>query len=109
MYQDFSARALPDDHPQSAATSRREEAGKLLRRYPHLSEGEVARLIELYRQFSALDKALTLSDEKLAPKFELFAADHRSKIRTPFRQYAALLVYLALTIIAIAWAASAAS
>jgi hypothetical protein len=109
MFQDFSARALPPDHPQSAATMRREEAAGLIRRYPNLSEAELARLINLYREFSALDMALTMSDEELAPKLDRFSADHRAKIRTPFRQYAALILYLVLTIIALAWAASVAS
>lgn len=109
MYQDFSARALPDDHPQSAAAMRRDEAAGLIRRYPNLSETELARLINLYREFSALDTALTLSDHELAPNLDRFSADHRSKIRTPFRQYAALILYLVLTIIALAWAASYAS
>ena len=88
---------------------RREEAGDLIRRYPNLSEIELARLINLYREFSALDMALTMSDEELAPRLDRFSADHRSKIRTPFRQYAALILYLVLTIIALAWAASVAS
>jgi hypothetical protein len=109
MFQDFSARALPDDHPQSAAAMRREEAGQLIRRYPNLSETELARLINLYREFSALDTALTLSDERLASNFDRFTTDHRAKIRTPFRQYAALILYLVLTIIGLAWAASVAS
>ena len=109
MFQDFSARALPDDHPQSAAAMRREEAGELIRRYPNLSEIQLTRLINLYREFSALDMALTLSDQELAPKLDRFSADHRSKIRTPFRQYAALILYAVLTVIALAWAASYAS
>ena len=81
MFQDFSARALAPDHPQSAATMRREEAGDLIRRYPNLGEIELARLINLYREFSALDMALTMSDEELAPRLDRFSADHRSKMQ----------------------------
>ena len=109
MFQDFGARALPDDHPQSAAAIRREEAGGLIKRYPNLSETELARLINLYREFSALDMALALSDEELAPGLDRFSAEHRSKIRPPFRHYAALLLYAVLTVIGLAWAASVAS
>jgi hypothetical protein len=93
------ARAAPIGTPQ-------EQVRLLLARYPNLGETELARLINLYRGFSALDSALLLSDEALAPRLDRFTQDHRSKVRPPFRQYAGLLFYAVLTIGALAWAIS---
>lgn len=81
-----------------------EEARELIARYPGLSEIELARLINLYRGFSALDMALLLSDERLAPRLDRFSNEHRSKIRTPFRQYAGLLMYAVVTLAVVVWA-----
>jgi hypothetical protein len=109
MFRDSGAKALSLDESQFRATSARDEAVSLITRYPNLSEAELARLIHLYRRFSALDMALAISNEKLAPNLDRFSADHRSKIRTPFRQYAALVGYAVVTIAALTWAASVAS
>lgn len=86
-----------------------EEAAELIDRYPNLSEVELARLINLYRDFSALDSALIISDRKLGPKLDRFYGDHRSKLRAPLRQYAALVLYGVLTIGAVVWAWGVAS
>ena len=75
----------------------------------NLSETDLARLINLYRQLSALEMALMLSDDKLAPKLDRFSADHRMEFRTPFRQYAALVGYAVAGVAAVAWAAMSAS
>jgi hypothetical protein len=81
-----------------------EQVKDLVGRYPNLSEIELARLINLYRQLSALDMALMLSDETIAPSLDRFSKDHRSAVRPPFRQYAGLLAYAVLTIGAVIWA-----
>jgi hypothetical protein len=109
MFQEFSAKALAPEPPAAPAPRPLEEARALIGRYPNLSETDLARLINLYRQLSALEMALMLSDEKLAPKLDRFSADHRSKIRTPFRQYAALVGYAVVGVAAVAWAAMSAS
>ena len=109
MFQSFSARALPFERSQSPAPRSAEEARELIRRYPNLSEIELARLINLYREMSALDVALMLSDERLAPSLDRFSTDHRSEIRRPFRQYAALVGYALIGVAALAWAAAFAS
>jgi hypothetical protein len=109
MFQEFSAKALASEPPAAPAPRPLEEARALIGRYPNLSETELARLINVYRQLSALDMALMLSDEKVAPRLDRFSADHRSKIRTPFRQYAALVGYAVLGVAAVAWAATSAS
>jgi hypothetical protein len=53
--------------------------------------------------------ALMLSDEKLASRMDRFSADNRSRIRTPFRQYAALVAYAFVGVAVITWAAAFAS
>lgn len=102
-----AASSLPAIHAESGGT-RQEQARALIGRYPNLSEIELARLINLYREFSALDTALMLSDEALAPRLDRFTAEHRSRVRPPFRQYAGLLFYTVLTMAALAWAVAVA-
>lgn len=80
----------------------------LVGRYPDLSETELARLIDLYRGFSALDTALILSDDALAPRLDRFTTEHRSRVRPPFRQFAGLLFYAVATLGMLAWAISVA-
>ena len=104
MFQDFSAKGLSAGEQEAAPLSAFEEARELIGRYPNLSDAELARLINLYRELSALEMAFMLSDEKLAPRLDRFAGDHRSKIRTPFRQYAALVVYAVVAVATVAWA-----
>jgi hypothetical protein len=105
MFQDLSAKALAFESSQSTPRGPLEEARELIARYPNLSEIELARLIDRYRHLSALDMALMLSDEKLAPRLDLFSGDHRTRIRTPFRQYAALVAYGLVGVAVVLWAA----
>ena len=109
MFQELSAKALAVDPAQAPAPRPLEEARELISHYPNLSETDIARLIKVYRQLSALEMALMLSDEKLQPKLDRFSVDHRSKIRTPFRQYAALVAYAVVGVAAVVWAAMSAS
>jgi hypothetical protein len=104
MFQDFGAKALAQQ-PISRANAAR-QAVELIGRYPNLSEIELARVINLYRELSALDMALMLSDEELAPKLDHFSRDHGRRLRTPFRQYAALVGIAAAGIIVAVWAAT---
>lgn len=80
------------------------DASELIARYPQLSENELTRLINLYREMPALDAALMISDEALGPKLDRFVKDHRKRIRTPFRQYAALAMTAVLGLTMTAWA-----
>jgi len=109
MFQSFSAKALVFEQPHAPAPRPADEARELLSRYPNLSETALARLINLYRGLSALDVALMLSDEKLAPHLDRFSAEHRSRIRTPFRQYAALVAYAVAGLVMLAWVIAGAS
>jgi hypothetical protein len=103
VYHPLETPALSPARAQPVGTAH-EQAKLLLARYPNLSETELARLINLYRGFSALDTALILSDDALAPTLARFRAEHRSRVRPPFRQYAGLLAYTVLTLAAVAWA-----
>jgi len=109
MFQSFSAKALVLEQPHAPVPRPADEARELLSRYPNLSETALARLINLYRGLSALDVALMLSDEKLAPHLDRFSAEHRSRIRTPFRQYAALVAYAVVGLVVLAWVIAGAS
>lgn len=103
MFQYVGESALRRGETQSAGTTL-EEARELIARYPNLSEIELTRLINLYRGFSALDMALLLSDEKLAPRLDRFSNEHRGKIRVPFRQFAGLMAYALMTLSVVVWA-----
>ena len=109
MFQSFEANSRQSAQQGSPAAAPANQVRELVSRYPNLSETELARLINLYRNLSALDTALMLSDEGLAPRLDRFSRAHRSKVRPPFRQYAGLLAYALLTIGAVIWAVIVAS
>lgn len=107
MYDSSAATALPAADTATMGTQQ-EQVRMLVGRYPDLSETELARLIDLYRGFSALDTALILSDDALAPRLDRFTTEHRSRVRPPFRQFAGLLFYTVATLGILAWAISVA-
>jgi hypothetical protein len=107
MFQDFAARQSAVE--TAAAAGPRDEAAVLIARYPDLSKVELARLIDLYRKFSALDSALIISDQQLAANLDRFVEENRAKVRLPFRQYAGLVAYALLAVVAVAWAVAVAS
>jgi len=104
MVQTIDTKPPPGSKTERSTESAVARASELLGRYPNLSETELALLINLYREFSALDMALMISDDTLGPKFDQFSSENRSRIHTPFRQYAALVGTGVLGIFAIAWA-----
>ena len=104
MFQDIGANALARRQVEPPASIALQQFSRLIDRYPNLSEAELARLINLYRELSALDVALMISDEKFGPRLDRFFGDHRSKIRTPFRQYAVLVGIAVAGFAIIAWA-----
>lgn len=104
MFQAIGAKAPPISPTARTAGSTAAQARALISRYPNLSETELALLINLYRELSALDMAMMISDDEIAAKLDRFSAEQRSSIRTPFRQYAALVGTGVLGIFAIAWA-----
>src|SRR5689334_8292475 len=70
MFQSFNSSAVAAQPTPWPAQRPADEARALITRYPNLSETELARLINLYRELSALDTALMLSDEKIAPNLD---------------------------------------
>ena len=106
MFHRFAPNA-PAAPPSEPIGTPQEQLRGLLARYPNLSETELAHMINLYRGTSALDAALMLSDDALAPSLDCFTSDHRTKVRPPFRQYAGLLFYAVLAIATLAWPISA--
>ena len=102
MFQDFSPKALARDQAEQQAAA--QHAAELIARYPDLSAIELASAVKSYRQLSALDMALMISDEALAPKLDRFYKDNWRKLRTPFRQYAVLLAIAVVGIILAIWA-----
>ena len=105
MFRSFNASTVPFEQPRHSDPRPLDDTRELIGRYPNLSEIELARLINVYRELSALDMALIISDSELAPKLGRFRKDHRQQLRTPFRQYA-VLVYIAIAGIFFAvWAA----
>ncbi len=104
MLQYAGTNEFASERARSPASVALQQFTELIDRYPMVSEVELARLINLYRELSALDVALMISDDKFGPKLDRFFADHRSKIRTPFRHYAILVAIAVGGFAIIAWA-----
>lgn len=104
MFQDLNAQALSGGQSNGSPGVALQQAADLIDRYPNLSEIELVRLINLYRELSALEVALLISDDDLAPRLGRFVQDHRSKVRTPFRQYAVLVAIAVAGISLFIWA-----
>lgn len=94
MFKEFGAAQSTHGRVQAPGSPSLDQVAELISRYPDLSEIELTRLINLYRELSALDVALMISDQQLAPRLDRFVSEHRSDVKTPFRQYATL-VYIA--------------
>jgi hypothetical protein len=109
MLQSIGASAFAREQAQAPESVALQEFRELIDRYPMVSEIELARLINLYRELSALDVALMISDAKFGPKLDLFFKDHRSQIRTPFRDYAILVAIAMAGFVIIGWAVAIAS
>ena len=100
-------RAKPDDLDRTSgdsSTDREQKAAELMQRYPDLSESELAQLIANFRELSPVELAMMASKEELTPHLEQFRREQKSKIRTPFRQYAVLVVIAVAGIAMIAYA-----
>lgn len=104
MFHDLNAQSVPGGHLKEPSGIALQQSAELVDRYPNLSEIELARLINLYRELSALEVALLISEDELAPKLGRFVKDHRSEVRTPFRQYAVLVAIAVAGIALLVWA-----
>lgn len=103
MFQDPNAQIIPRGQAKGPSGIALQQAAELIDRYPNLSEVELARLINVYRELSALEVALLISEDELTPKLSQFVQDHRSKIRTPFRQYAVLVAIAVAAAALVIW------
>ena len=103
MFHEISARTA-NHRVQTSTGTPLAQVAELIDRYPNLSEIELATLINLYSQLSALDAALMISDEQLGRKLDRFYADHRAKLKIPFRQYAVLVAIAVGGLAVIIWA-----
>ena len=103
MFQEIGAAASARGRAQAPGSLSLEQAAELIGRYPNLSEIELARVINIYRELSALDVALMISDEQLALKLDRFVGDHRSKLRPPFRQYAVFVAIAVAAVTLVVW------
>lgn len=80
-----------------------EDAAHTVRRYPEISESEIDWLVAVYPQMSMLQVALMTCDEETADGLAAFHKDHGRRIRTPFRQYGALLAPVVMLWIVVVW------
>jgi hypothetical protein len=80
-----------------------EEASALVGKYPNLTPGELERLIAIHPNLPMLHLALLASDDELAPRLEAFQNKYRRRIRTPFRQYAAIFIPVAMLAVVALW------
>ena len=109
MIHNFNFAGAPFRPSAQPPPSPMDEASALIKRYPNVSEIELARLINVYKELSALEMALMISDEDLALRMDRFSSDHRENLRIPFYQYAVLVVLGIVGIVALAWGAAIAS
>lgn len=101
--ENINAQPVQRDRLQGHAGVALQQATELVERYPNLSEIELARLINLYRELSALEVALLMSDNELGPRLGKFVADNRSKVRTPFREYGMFVLIAVLAVVLVFW------
>jgi hypothetical protein len=70
---------LHPDSPSSMLT--REQIADLLRRYPHVSDGEAKAILTFLRKGRHLDVGILTGDTELKPQLDSFMADHAKHFR----------------------------
>jgi hypothetical protein len=75
----------------------------LLRRYPNLSEEELATLINLFPHLRILDVGLMTCDERLSEKLDAFHRDHGRKLKTPVSSLIAFLAVPGIIALGLLW------
>lgn len=76
---------------------------QLVERYPDLSDGDLAELIELYPQLNLLDQGLMTADDRLAAKLADFHRDHGAKLKPPAVELFAFLAFPAVLALFALW------
>ena len=82
MFRDFAARELVAPR-RGTATLAPNDAAELLDRYPNLSEIELARLVNVYGEHSAVQVDPSSSGKKRGSTLDHLWASHRSRILPP--------------------------
>jgi len=83
-------------HPEEARAVRatRDRIGKLLSRYPHVSDGDRREILTFMKEGRHLDIGLLTANDNLRPKLDAFMTDHERHFRidagTMFRVLAML-------------------
>jgi hypothetical protein len=83
--------------PPSATTV---EAEALLKRYPNISETELAKLINLFPHIRILDLAMMTCDDRLAGKLDRFRRDHRARLKAPLSSLVVVLAVPTILLVA---------
>ena len=89
--------------PVRAASPIVEEVHDLVSRFPHLSEEELNRLIDLYPRLPILEAGLLTADEHLAPKLDAFCEQHGHRIRMPLSHLSVIFAVPAFYLLVVAW------
>ena len=76
----MATRPLDHARPPSEMAAR---AQALLRRYPQLSEHELATLIDIFPRLEILEVGLMVVDDGLSDKLAAFRRDHGAKFELP--------------------------
>ena len=77
--------------------------GRLLSRYPDLSEPELANLTEAFRYLSIRDHVLLAADDRLLEKLEAFHRDRASERKSPLDSLALVVLVAILAAGALWW------
>ncbi len=100
----MATRAYPAAYSRSCRPSQVTlHVEKLLKRYPNLSEEELASLIETFPQLTMLDAALLTADDRLSSTLEVFHRDQGQKLRTPLPFLGAMVAVPAMLLIVLVY------
>ena len=79
-------------HAKNAPKSVAPRFKELLSNYSSSSEADLVELVTLYRELTPVEISYLRSDGGLVGTLDRFRSDHRKQLRTPFRDYAALVI-----------------
>ena len=70
-------------HPEEARAVRatRDRVGKLLSRYPHVTDGDRREILTFMKEGRHLDIGLLTANDNLRPKLDAFMTDHQRHFR----------------------------
>ena len=95
----------PSFAPAIAVPSRsraHQRAAELVSRYPSLSRPQIDELAGLFPRLGAMDVALMMADERLAPRLEAFCSANRDLVSPSLADYAVIAAIMALPLVILA-------